>query len=193
VENAEAQARLQPHLQPSERILWTGKPDPNRLLGGKDVFLIPFSLLWGGFAIFWEGAVIWGSSSGPSGAPIFFLLWGVPFVLVGQYLIWGRFLVKRWDKGRTVYALTNQRVLVLRGRSLQSMFVNQLPSLDQSIRHDGSGTLEFGSSGPPLGYGVWANTGMDVFGFGRGALAFYDIPEVAQVYRLVNQARSGSS
>ena len=188
VQNVDAQVRLQPYLQPGEGVLWTGGPDPKRLLSGKDLFLIPFSLMWGGFAIFWEGSVL-AFGRGPNQAPIFFVLWGIPFVVVGQYFIWGRFLVKRWDRGRTIYAVTNQRVLALRGRSLQSIFLSQLPPIVQSSRADGSGSLEFGSSGGSYGYGVWANTGMDFFAMGRGPLAFYDIPNVTDVYSLITRAR----
>jgi hypothetical protein len=187
VENIEAQARLQPYRQPGETILWTGGPDPKRLLTGKDAFLIPFSLMWGGFAIFWEASVL-AFGRGPNGPPIFFMLWGIPFVVVGQYFIWGRFLVKRWDRKRTVYAVTNQRVLMLRGRSLQSIFMSQLPPIVQSSRVDGSGSLEFGSTGGSYGYAVWANSGMDLFAMGRVPLAFYDIPNVTEVYGLITRA-----
>jgi hypothetical protein len=192
MENVEDQARLQPYLQPGEAVLWGGRPDPSRLFSGKDLFLIPFSLMWGGFAIVWEGSVL-AFGSGPNKAPIFFVLWGVPFVLVGQYLIWGRFFAKRWQRQRTTYAVTNQRVLILHGRSLQSIFLSQLPPIIQSSRADGSGSLEFGNAGSPFGYGVWANTGMDAFSMGRTVPAFYDIPDVTRVYGLINQARSRPS
>lgn len=188
VENVDAQVRLQPYLQSGEVVLWTGNPDPSRLFTGKDFFLIPFSLMWGGFAIFWEASVL-AFGRGANQAPIFFALWGIPFIVIGQYFIWGRFLVKRWDRGRTIYAVTNERVLVLRGRSLQSMFRTQLPLIIQSSRADGSGSLEFGSSGSSYGYGVWANTGMDFFSMGRAPLAFYDIPNVTEVYGLITRAR----
>jgi hypothetical protein len=189
VDSADTQARLQPYLLSGERILWTGRPDPNRLLSGKDAFLIPFSLLWGGFAIFWEGSVLFFMATGPSGPPIFFALWGIPFVVVGQYLIWGRFIGKRWLRRRTAYAVTDERVLALRGGSLQSMFLKSLPALNQTTRADGSGSLEFGNSPVPFGYGVWANTGMDFFAMGRIGMAFYDIDDVANVARLIDQAR----
>ena len=189
MDNVYAQARLQSYLQPGEKVLWTGQPDARRLVSSKDAYLIPFSLMWGGFAIVWEGGVLL-TTAGANGAPIFFALWGIPFVVVGQYFIWGRFFVKRWDRRRTLYAVTDQRVLVLRGSSLQSMFLNNLPGVTQSARADGSGTLEFGSSSP-FGSGAWANTGMDFFAMGRGVLAFYDIPNVAQVDRLINESRKG--
>ena len=75
VQNVDAQVRLQPYLQPGEGLLWTGSPNPNRLFSGKDFFLIPFSLMWGGFAIFWEGSVL-AFGRGANQAPVFFALWG---------------------------------------------------------------------------------------------------------------------
>jgi hypothetical protein len=184
VDDAGQQLRLQAYLQPGEKVLWTGRPDPSRLLARGDAFLIPFSLMWGGFAVVWEASTL------AFGAPVFFWLWGIPFVVVGQYFIWGRFIYKRWDKRRTVYAVTSQRAIILRGGSIQSVFLNQLPVINQNARIDGSGSLEFGNP-PPFSYGVWGNTGMEFMTRGRAVPAFYDIPDVANVYRLISQARSG--
>src|SRR5213078_3004984 len=68
---------VQPYLRPQEQLLWAGRPDPRLLFSSSDVFMVPFSLMWGGFAIFWEAGVL------GSDAPLFFRLWGIPFVLIG--------------------------------------------------------------------------------------------------------------
>ena len=189
VDESSQQAALQRYLLDGERILWTGQPDPHRLLNAGDALLIPFSLLWGGFAIVWEimATGFFRDLRGPGG---FFALWGIPFVALGQYFIWGRFLYKRWDRRRTIYAVTSQRILIARGSHLQSLFVKQLPQLNQSVRTDGSGTIEFGSN--PFGSGMWGNTGMEFFSRRTLAPAFYDIPEVDRVARVITDARSPS-
>ena len=175
------QAALQPYLLEGERTIWTGQPDPSRLVSSGDWYLVPFSLMWGGFAIFWEASALGIFNSFKGGAPLLLALFGVPFVVIGQYLIWGRFFYKRWDRKRTIYAVTTQRILILRRSRLQALFVAQLPPITQSTRADGSGSLVFGMAP----FGQWGNNGMEWFDRRQGPPAFYDIPEVMRVYRLI--------
>jgi len=91
--NPDSLAAIQPELTSGESVLWAGQPNTRVIFHKEDLFLIPFSLLWGGFAIFWEGAVAgyWGSSGKGSGHPwLFGMIWGIPFVLIGQYVNLGK-------------------------------------------------------------------------------------------------------
>jgi hypothetical protein len=99
---AETRHELQRELAPQEKLLWVGQPRQGLLLRSADLFLIPFSLLWGGFAVFWEASVV------RTGAPFFFKLWGVPFVLVGIYIVFGRFFADARQRRRTFYGVTDQ-------------------------------------------------------------------------------------
>lgn len=67
---------IQPELLSGESILWAGQPKRRVVFHKEDVFLIPFSLLWGGFAIFWEAGVsgYWGHNA-QSGAWTFGMIW----------------------------------------------------------------------------------------------------------------------
>jgi hypothetical protein len=132
---------LRQHLDPGERLLWSGQPRTGLRLRTQDAFLVPFSLLWCGFAIFWETSVL------NRDAPPFFAIWGIPFVLVGLYIVFGRFFVDAKARGRTVYGVTNERILFVGGllaRQIKSLPIKNLADITLTERRDGSGTITFG-------------------------------------------------
>ncbi len=131
-------------LERGERLLWVGAPRKGLMLRAADWFLIPFSLVWGGFAIFWESAVL-----GTPNAPVFMKLWGIPFVLIGLYLIVGRFFVDAKMREKTIYALTGERILIFSGifrRESKSLTLRNIPEVPVVKARDGSGTISSGSA-----------------------------------------------
>src|SRR5215213_2217596 len=133
-------------LARGERVLWSGQPRQGITLRGADAQMIPFSLLWGGFAFFWEWSVL------NSDAPFFFVLWGIPFVAVGIYLIVGRFFVEARQRGRTHYAVTSERILIVDGlltSNVTSISLRTLTEMTMAEASDGEGTIHFGSSTVP--------------------------------------------
>src|SRR5437867_1048707 len=188
-------AAVQPELTSGESILWTGQPNEKKILHKEDVFLVPFSLLWGGFAIFWEAGVAGVWSSGPRSheAWIFGVIWGIPFVLTGQYFIWGRFIYAAWKKKRTHYAVTNRRVMAVqngRTRQMASAYIDALPTLIKESTSNGIGTLRFAQPDSvwsrSRSWGVW-----DAMSIGSTP-TFVDIDDADSVYHLISDLREKS-
>lgn len=186
--NPEAMAAILPELLSGESIVWAGQPNPRVVFHKEDATLIPFSLLWGGFAIFWEiGVMGLGPFGTHSGQPWGFgMVWGIPFVLVGQYLIWGRFLYGFWKKARVYYAVTNRRVIAVQrapNRKVASAYIDTLPALMKTVRSDGIGTVTFAQAEPlwsrQRGWGAWDPMRVD------DIPSFIDIYDADEVYRLV--------
>lgn len=185
--NFEVTQAIQSVLEPQERLLWSGQPIQGIRLRSSDLFLIPFSLLWGGFAIFWEYNVI------GSGAPSFFALFGVPFVLVGLYFIFGRFFVDAKIRKKTFYGLTDERVIIVSGlskRTIKSLSLRTLTGISVSESSDGSGSISFGSTMP---YGAMFN-GMPWPGMEQRLGPRFDpIEGVRAVHLLIRDAQKNAA
>jgi hypothetical protein len=144
----------------------------------------------GGFAMFWEAEV---AGLFRQGNPwVFGAVWGIPFLLFGQYLIWGRFLYAAWKKKRTFYAVTTRRVIVVQQgwqRRVASTYIDTLPTLARENRSNGTGTLRFAQwevEHPRAQQLGW--TRFDVMAIGR-VPTFVDIDDVNSVYQLVSDLR----
>jgi len=175
----DAGSAIRENLRRDERLLWSGQPPQGPRLCAADAFLIPFSILWGGFAVFWEVLVI------ASPAPWFFAIWGIPFVLVGLYLIVGRFWIDAVQRARTYYALTDARVLILSGvfgRSVRSLGLRTLSDVVLTTRKNGGGMISFGPMNPMHAW--WGNIGWA--GMGRYATPFLELASNAEdVYDMI--------
>jgi len=173
----ELENTLKSALSPHEKLLWTGQPKAGLILRSTDLFLIPFSLVWGGFAVFWETMAF------RSGAPFFFKLWGIPFVLIGLYMIVGRFFADARKRKSTYYGLTNDRIIIKSGiftTSIQSISLKNQPEITLTQKADNSGTISFG----PLETGYARSSrirGVDWAG-AKQQTALELIPDVKTVY-----------
>ena len=193
----EIAAELQSEMTSGESLLWSGQPQQRVIFHQQDWFAIPFSLLWGGFAIFWEWGVTghFDNAHGSHSAPGFFVLWGVPFVVMGQYLIWGRFLYAAWKKARTYYGITNKRVLVVnagKSRRVTDAYFPNIDSVSLATRSDGIGTIEFAPE-PAAALSQWGFSNRrgrgNQMGIDLTRLAFFDIADARNVHRLIQDQR----
>jgi membrane protein implicated in regulation of membrane protease activity len=172
------------YLGPREIIRWTGQPQQGLALRAADALLIPFGLLWCGFAVFWELGV-WSS-----GAPSFLMLWGGAFVCAGLYIVFGRFFADAYLRSKVQYALTDQRALILGGLTGNDLTAIDLRTTSE-IRYkdiDGScGTISFGPDpGPFRRGGIWHSTN-------RSVPEFFRTPDAAGAYKLIQAAKNASS
>ena len=61
-----------PYISDNEYILWEGAPEKGFTFTSRDLVMIPFSLFWLAFALFWEFSAITSTSS------LFMAIWGTP-------------------------------------------------------------------------------------------------------------------
>lgn len=164
-------AQIQQLVRPGEHLLWVGRSDPAVRFAAADGLLIPFSIAWCGFAVFWEASAI-SSRESP-----FFYLWGLIFVVVGLYFVAGRFVVKARRKRRTVYGLTDRRAVIHVGSSVTDQLLAGSGISVTRQRRRNHLTVTFGSGNQSRGLGMYGNTGMEGL-FGTAApVAFYDVAD----------------
>jgi hypothetical protein len=172
-------------LDRGERQLWAGTPRQGVVLRASDAFQIPFSIMWAGFAIFWERSVL------RTGAPLFFVLWGIPFVLVGLYITVGRFWADARRRSRTAYAVTSDRVIISSGLftpTIKSLNLRTLSDVTLQERPDGSGTITFG----PVAPFAAMYAGASWPGLPQVA-SFEMIPDARRVYSIIRDAQRATS
>lgn len=183
-------AELQSSLRPDEQLLWWGKPDPGVWFARADAFLIPLTILSVGFVVFYEITI---ANNGPR----ILQLWTAATIVFGAYLIFGRFIYKRYRKKRTSYGITAQRALIVRSRSRAAAPLWNHPvtvSRGRDSRHASvtfrAAVLGRGRRGGQAP-GWYANTGLEPFALNNGLpFAFYDVADADAMLRALDQARS---
>lgn len=181
-----ASSEIEHLLLPHERVLWSGAPEQGIRFTSKDLFMIPFSILWGGFAIFWEVSVM------TDGAPLFFRLWGIPFVVIGLYLMVGRFFLDAWARRNIVYAVTDRRVLINRKRpfpKLTAVAHDQIGPVNLVEEKEGKGTILFET--PQYGYGERRSSGYWSPAFDTSP-QLIGIDDARKVFAMVQEARQAA-
>jgi hypothetical protein len=164
---------FQGELLEDEKILWIGKPEKKFILEKGDVVLALFGLLCIGTSLFILKVFI-------TSGYLFRTSLGLIFSLAGLYLLFGRYYNNNYEKKRTFYAVTNQRVLIITHiytKNVIAKFINQIPVIIKNVRKDGIGTIEFdnypySTSGENIN-----NTNMPIF---------HDIKDVDTVYKLIS-------
>jgi len=117
-----------------EELLWHGRPGGGIRFRRLDIFLGPFGLMCGSGVILIMVDMV---SSG---------VWvqGVPFLILGLYLMFGRFLFDLYRRKNTIYALTNSRLLIIqnvRTKKVKSINLSFVRKVGIREKKNGSGTI----------------------------------------------------
>jgi hypothetical protein len=113
------------------------------------------------------------------------VLFSLPFVLVGLYLLIGRFVIDAKERANTYYGVSNERIIIISGlfsRKIKSLNLDTLSDLSLTESRNGSGVITFGPVPPWFaGYGmhggVWP--GMNI------VPNFEQVREAREVYEVI--------
>jgi hypothetical protein len=157
------------------------------------MFLIPFSILWGGFAIFWEVSVLKIAPKAQGTTAVVFPLFGIPFVVVGLYVMFGRFFVDAYARSKTTYGITSDRIVIVSGifsQQTKSLQLRTLSDVSLTEGSNGFGTITFGPTTSYGGFfpgGSWPNSGR------VATPAFEMIDRAKEVYDMIRSAQKKAS
>jgi hypothetical protein len=185
----ELQRQVDAELQPGEKLVWADQPLPE-WVGRQAMIPVLFGIPWTAFAVFWVFSAAGGVGKGPK-PPIFFPLFGVPFILIGIGMLTSPFWLRR-KAGRTVYAVTNQRAIIIEGRvfggvNVQSFMPDRLTAMIRNQRADGNGDLIFERYQNPFG----RNTSTVTRGF-MGVRRVREVEDLILATLLSDRPRSAS-
>ena len=122
------------HIGPSDRVLWKGRPEKGITIRPDELVTIPFGAFFTLFALFWISMAI---QAGP------FALFGIPFVLVGIYLLGGRFIVNEYMKKRTAYVITDKAIIRKRGSRVDIWYGRDLSNMQVYSHKNGTTSFIF--------------------------------------------------
>ncbi|MEM6277390.1 MAG: aspartate carbamoyltransferase catalytic subunit [Pseudomonadota bacterium] len=163
-------------LDPGERIIWQGRPDPGFGLTTESYLMIPFGAVFTVFALFWMAMASMGS--------FIFSLFGLPFVAVGAgMLFWGVYgptLTRR----HTWYTLTNKRGFIATDLPLQGRKLTSYPIMGAELELIDSGGFETVNFAEKV-------TRTKKHGTSRVPIGFKRLEESREVYRLMRDIQRG--
>lgn len=169
-------------LNPDEVIEWCGKPQQGIYIKKEDTLDFLFSTFFGGLLLAISYRLLLG------GPPIFIIFIGVLIAPFGFYMIIGKFIYQKWQRKKTFYAVTNQRIIIKYGidtQNTKTLLIKELNDININIRKNGKGVIAFGTTlGIPMRYRRY---GDDYIERTMSAPTFEMIDNVQSVYNLIKK------
>ncbi len=145
-------------LQEDETLIWNGDPQQGFIFRRSEILFTPLAILLFVLAAAWEFYAVSTLATAlqfndlPLWIPvvlIFMTCTAFPFVLLGLFLLVGRFFYDRQRRMRTHYALTNRRVIILSGlfkkQRACSVELQNIEKLSLHVHRNHTGSIRFRS------------------------------------------------
>jgi hypothetical protein len=139
--------QLANELSSGERLLWSGMPDAGRTLVATSpilLFGLPWIIgvaAWEIFALILVGHVFTGNSSNtPWPVAIFMAIFGIPFVMVGLWMVRKPFEAAAKARN-TIHAVTDRRIITLFAKDLKREIDSQIVHTISGIKLSERGML----------------------------------------------------
>lgn len=129
---------IEQYLEAGEHIIWTGQPKQGLIFSAFDIWMVIFGIVWTSGVISWIYAAL--------DAAIWFAMFGLPFLLVGLYLMFGKFFFDARTRATAIYAITNRRVIITYKQFGKKFFSHEYGKIREiALREnaDRSGTIYF--------------------------------------------------
>ena len=169
---------IKKHLN-SEKILWQGNPVKVPLLHRSDIFMIPFTLIFGGSLIFYA---IMAAIMMIKGESIMFSLVGITALLMGAYILFFRLWYRKKRIKKQVFFVTDKRAFAFDTMRDDVLFDIELSETDLYM---GDKSLIVGETNS-IGDFVY-NIGLDIFfrKFVKETPAFRYIDDISGVSKII--------
>ncbi|TVR77131.1 MAG: hypothetical protein EA412_12055 [Chitinophagaceae bacterium] len=128
----------------NEKEIWSGSPKKGFFFQKSDIYPLFFGICWLTFSFYWSSLA---KEESPEMA-----MAAIPLIIIGFYLVFGRFILDIITRANTTYLITDSRFIVQSGfpfksvRSYDLMSLNNIHFIETS---DGSGNILFGDQDMP--------------------------------------------
>lgn len=170
-------------LTDGEEIIWQGTPEKITFFTRADILLLPLTLLLGGYLIFWSIASARLIAAGNLSFPLFGLL----FLLIGIYLVFGRIWFRYKRRSRDCYAVTSKRVITV--NSLRDTSTEFIPLSELTPRISGKNLL----LGEQNFWGdIFCGLGLDLFfpSAAHETFGFYGISQPETILNIIDKYKN---
>jgi hypothetical protein len=133
-------SELQAYVSKDEELIWTAAAKKGIVFESGDIYNVFIAIVW------CLGAIAWAIIGFSMGAPLWFIASiGIPGVVTGLYLLYGRFMIDAIKRKNTIYGLTENNIIIQSGlykRRVKIININSIASMVlYNEKADGSGNI----------------------------------------------------